>query len=177
LSHSIQIRLETNGWSHSELWHKIAPYSEIAAWHQLLQRWTITQVAVVADATVRRAQEDQTIKSLRPPLNRNYLSNGTGIWKTRVSLVFTGIKASKASAKHSKLDTHTSTRSRKIASERSTPLAKINLVTSPMGGSLEPAEALRVRRWRTPREVQRLVRVWNKWKLKLTIDGEHGSKV
>jgi hypothetical protein len=59
--------------SHSELWHKIAPYSEISSWHQLLQRWTITQEAVVADATKRKAQEDQIIKRLRPPLNRHHL--------------------------------------------------------------------------------------------------------
>jgi hypothetical protein len=64
---------QLSGWSHSELWHKIAPYSEISAWHQLLQRWTITQVAVVADATERKAQEDQIIKTLRPPLNRHHL--------------------------------------------------------------------------------------------------------
>ncbi|MFY9986269.1 MAG: hypothetical protein WAK31_16005 [Chthoniobacterales bacterium] len=65
---------QLSDWSHSELWHKIAPYSEISAWHQLLQRWTITQVAVVADATERKAQEDQIIKTLRPPLNRNHVS-------------------------------------------------------------------------------------------------------
>jgi hypothetical protein len=64
---------QLSGWSHSELWHKTAPYSEISAWYQLLQGWTTTQVAVVDDVAERKAQEDQIIKSLRPPLNRHHL--------------------------------------------------------------------------------------------------------
>jgi hypothetical protein len=100
---------QLSGWSHSELWHKIGPYSASSARHQLLQRWTITQVVVVADATERKAQEDQMIKTLRPPLNRHHLFER---YRYLENTGITGLTGITASAKHSKLDAHTSTRGR-----------------------------------------------------------------
>ena len=112
---------QLSGGLHSELWHKIAPYSEISAWHQLLQRWTITQVAVVADATERKAQEDQIIETLRPPMNRHHLPRTVPVfgkhryhWSLPESQRAQSIRSSTPTPR---------LRSEKIASECSTPTA------------------------------------------------------
>jgi hypothetical protein len=64
-----RVAQELSGWSASELWYKCAPPAQHGAWFRLIERWTVSLLAIVEDEAARKKQEWQLINTHCPLLN------------------------------------------------------------------------------------------------------------